>query len=121
MTMGSPLAAAAASPGVDEMNAICFPSGDQTTDLPVSGTGELLPLVAARKVVPLPSGCAMISPPLSLSAPLNAIHLLSADHTGLPAGLFPPNLTLLPLATSMTHNCPEGLPGCSRVTMEYAM
>src|SRR5215469_770674 len=118
MTIGSPLASAAPSPGVEEMKAICFPSGDHATDLPVPGNGEFVPDVGARNVVTPPSGCAISNPGLSPSAPLNTIHLLSADHTGLPAGLSAPSRTLLPLLRSITQSWPEGRPGCSRVMME---
>src|SRR5215831_1871300 len=97
------------------MKAICLPSGDHATDLPEPGNGEFVPAVGARNAVSLPSGCAISNPCLSPSAPLNAIHLLSADHTGPPAGLSPPSRTLLPLLTSMTQSCPDGRPGCSRV------
>src|SRR5579862_8494656 len=111
MTTGSALASAAASPGVEEINAICFASGDHATDLPIPGSGEFVPAIAARNVASLPSGCAMHSPCLSPSAPLYAIHLLSADHTGPPAGLSPPSRMFFPLPTSITHSCPEGRPG----------
>src|SRR5215467_7456638 len=118
MTIGSLLASAAPSPGVEEMKATCFPSGDHATDLPVPGSGEFVPDVAARNVASLPSGCAISNPCLSSSAPLKAIHLQSADHTAPPAGLSPPSRTLLPLFTSSTQSCPEGRPGFSRVMME---
>ena len=94
MTIGSPVASAAPSPAVDETKAICFPSGDHVTAFPVPGSGELVPAIAARKVVSLPSGCAIQRPCLSPSALWNAIHLLSPDHSGPLAGLSPPRRTL---------------------------
>src|SRR5215469_18567149 len=115
MTIGSPLASAAPSPGVEEMKAICFPPGDHATVFPVPGNGEFVPDVGARNVASLPPGCEITNPCLSPSAPLKATHLLSADHIGLPAGLSPPSRTLFPLPTSITQSCSEGRPGCSRV------
>src|SRR6202453_3727870 len=111
MIRGSPLASAARSSAVEEMKAICFPSGDHATSLPVSGRGELVPASGASEVALLPSGCAIKRLLASPSLPWNAIHLLSADHRGLPAGLSPPRRTLLSVLKSMTQSWPDGLPG----------
>src|ERR1700723_3419790 len=52
------------------------------------------------------SGWGIISPCLSPSEPVNAIHLLSIDQSGLPAGLSPPRRTILPEFTSITQSWP---------------
>src|ERR1017187_323094 len=105
MTVGSPLASAA-SPAVDEANAIRFASGEHDKLLPVPGNGELVPASVARKVVSLPSGCAIRMPCWSPSAPRNAIHLLSPDHSGPLEGLSPPRRTLFSVLRSITQSWP---------------
>src|ERR1700677_3245284 len=104
MTMGSPLASAAPSSGVEEMKAICFASGDHATSFPVLGSGEFVPAIAAMKDSPLPSGWAIARPCLSPSAPRNAIHLLSLDHRGALADLSPPKRTLFSVIRSITQS-----------------
>src|SRR5271167_245837 len=106
MTMGSPLASVEPSPGVDETKAICFASGDQASSFPVPGNGELLPARGARDVVSVPSGRAIKRLWLSASPPRKAIHLLSPDHRGPPAGLSPPRRTLFSVARSITQSWP---------------
>src|ERR1700719_3658866 len=106
--MGSPLASEAPSLAVDDTNASCFPSGDQVKSFPVPGNGEFVPASAARKVVSLPSGCAMKRPCLSPSPPRNAIHLLSPDHSGPLAALSPPSRTLFSVLRFITHSSPYG-------------
>ena len=56
--MGSALEleSATPSPGVAEMKASRFESGDHATSFPVPGRGLLVPSVGVRNVVSLPSG-----------------------------------------------------------------
>src|SRR3984885_11814310 len=106
MTLGSPLASATPSPEVEEMKAICFPSGDHATSLPISGNGELVLASSASEVAPLPSGRASRRLRLSPSLPRTAIHLLSPDHIGPLAGLSPPRRMLFSVLRSNPQSGP---------------
>src|ERR1700730_17950758 len=90
MTIGSPLAALASVPGVEDTKASRLPSGDQATSLPVPGSGLLVPFVGARKGTSDPSARATKSPDLSPWLPDRANHFPSGDHSGLPAASFSP-------------------------------
>src|SRR5258706_13078321 len=90
ITMGSPEASAANALGVDEMNAICFPSGDQVISLPVPGSGLFVPVVGAKEVTSDPSGWATNTPALPPWLPANATSLPSGDHSGEPPESFSP-------------------------------
>ena len=62
MTLGSPDASAAKALGVEEINAICLPSGDHVISFPEPGSGLLVPGVEARNVISDPSCRATNSP-----------------------------------------------------------
>src|SRR5215469_1848562 len=122
MTLGSPLASAALSSGVDETNASCLLSGDQLAALPVPGSGLFVPLVGARNVMPVPSGRAIRSPWFSPWLPENASHFPSGDQSGLlPLSFSPPRRTEVCVAISTIQSCPLGRPGRSRIVMVYAI
>src|SRR6266404_6376883 len=104
MTMGSPAASAAKVLGVEEMNAICLPSGDQVTSRAAPGSGLFVPLIDARKVTSEPSARATKTPCLSPWLPWKASHLPSGDHRGLPPESFsPPIREDFCVARSMSH------------------
>jgi hypothetical protein len=79
------------------------------TSSPVPGSGELVPASAARKVVSLPSGCAIQRPSLSPSALRNTTNLLSRDHTGPLAGLSPPSRPLICPVNGLGHTRHRGV------------
>src|SRR6267378_2661146 len=121
MTIGSPLASAVSGPGIDDTNAIRFPSGDHATLVPMPGSGAFVPVISARNLAPVPSGFAIASPLLPSTRPRWAIHWPSGDHCGSPDDSFsPPKRTLLPSATVITEIWPYGRPGPSLLSTTYA-
>src|SRR5438270_1743777 len=121
MTTGSPVASAVSGPGIEETNAIRFPSGDHATDLPAPGSGALVPFNSVMKCAPLPSGRAITRPDLSPTRPRYAIDLLSGAHSGLPDGSFSaPKRTDLPSARVITQSWPYGRPSPSLFSTTYA-
>jgi hypothetical protein len=71
MTIGSPFASSS-GPGVLEMNARRFPSGDHATRSPIEGKTWFVPVTDAMKRIPLPSACEIATPVLSPTRPKNA-------------------------------------------------
>src|SRR5262245_46874138 len=105
ITIGSPVAPAASGPSTDETKTIPMPSGAVAVVLPDPGSGALVPVSSASPLAPDPSGFAMTRPDLSPTRPRYAIHWLSGDHSGFPAGsLSAPKRTLFPSAIVITHN-----------------
>src|SRR5262245_59139919 len=109
MTIGSPVASAVSGPGTDETNARRLPSGDHATLLPAPGSGAFVPVISAMKRAEVPSARATKRPDLSPLWPLYAISWPSGDHSGLPdVSLSPPNRTVLPSESDITHSWPYG-------------
>src|SRR5438093_13169521 len=114
MTTGSPVASAVSGPGADDTKAMRLLSGDHAIVLPDPGSGAFVPVISAMKRAPAPSGRAIARPVLSPTRPRYAIHCPSGDHSGSPDVSFsPPNRTLLPSASVITHSWPYGRPAPS--------
>src|ERR1700736_1740519 len=109
MTIGSPVASAVSGPGWEETYPMLLLLGAHAMFLPMVGSGALVESSGPRYFLPLPSGCATISPDLPFSRPEYAIHFPSGDHSGSPEDSSPvPSCIDFRSDRVMIHSWPNG-------------